>query len=84
MIGKFSIILAIIAFIFILAVGVTTFVFGIKAENAYSKWVEHWAEVSNLRVVSKKYDRGWFSSNAETIFEYRKGNRPILALSEHD
>lgn len=84
MIRKFSIILAIIVFITILAVGVSTFVFGIKAENAYSKWVEHWAEVSNLRVVSKKYDRGWFSSNAETIFEYSKGDRPILTLSEHD
>jgi uncharacterized protein YdgA (DUF945 family) len=76
--------MGIIVFTLILTVGVTTFVFGIKAENAYSKWVEHWAEVSNLRVVSKKYDRGWFSSNVETVFEYSKGDRPILALSEHD
>ncbi|MGB7293471.1 MAG: YdgA family protein [Thermodesulfobacteriota bacterium] len=84
MIRKFRIILAIIVFISILAVGVTAFVFGIKAENTYSKWVEHWAEVSNLRVVSKKYHRGWFSSDAESIFEYSKGGRPILTLSEHD
>jgi uncharacterized protein YdgA (DUF945 family) len=84
MIRKVSIILAIIVFISILAAGVTPFVCGIKAENTYNKWVEHWAKVSNLRVVSKKYDRGWFSSNAETIFEYSKGNKPILTLSEYD
>jgi uncharacterized protein YdgA (DUF945 family) len=84
MIRRISIILAVIVIVLILAVGLTAFVCGIKAENAYSKWVEHWAEVSNLRVVSKKYDRGWFSSDAETIFEYSNGDRPVLTLTERD
>ncbi len=84
MIRRFSIILVVIAIVLILGIGLTSFVFGIKAENAYRKWVEHWADVSNLRVVSKKYNRGWFSSDAETIFEYRNGNRPVLTLTERD
>ena len=84
MIRKISVALAIIVLFLICTVGITTYVFGIKAEDAYHKWVEHWADVSNLRVVSKKYDRGWFSSNAETIFEYSSGNKPILTLSEYD
>lgn len=84
MVRRFSMILVVIVIFLILAVGITPFVLGIKAENAYGKWVEQWAEVSNLRVVSKKYDRGWFSSDAETIFEYSNGDRPILTLTERD
>lgn len=84
MIRKFAIVLATIVFISILVVGVTPFVFGIRSENAYDKWVKNWAEVTNLRVVSKKYDRGWFSSDAETVFEYSRGGKPILTLTEYD
>ncbi len=74
----------IIVLILILGVGVTPFVFGIKAENAYRKWVKDWAELTDLRVVSTKYDRGWFSSEAETTYEYRRRDIPILMLNEHD
>jgi uncharacterized protein YdgA (DUF945 family) len=84
MIRRLSIILVIIVIVLTLAVGLTAFVFGIKAENAYGKWVDHWAEVSDLKVISKKYYRGLFSSDAETIFEYNNGDRPVLTLTERD
>lgn len=84
MIRKISVIFAVIVLVLICTVFFTAYVFGIKAEDAYHKWVDHWAHVSSLRVVSKKYDRGWFSSNAETIFEYSNSRGLILTLSEHD
>lgn len=84
MIKKGFIVLAIVLSVGIAIAGITPLVFGIKAENAYRDWVEHLVEFGDFRVVSTKYNRGWFNSRAETVLEFSRRNKPILTFIEHD
>jgi len=44
--------------------------FGIETEKTYTNMVERLSESGNIQLSSKRFERGWLSSSAETVIRY--------------
>ena len=66
------VILVFVAFIVLSVVG-TTYWFGVEAEKSYKNIQEELSQYWNVEIIKRKYNRGWFSSDAETELGIKVG-----------
>jgi len=68
----------------VLAVVGMTYWFGVEAEKTYKNIQEELSQYGNVEIIKRKYDRGWFSSDAETELGIRVGAKKIASLILND
>ena len=68
----------------VLAVVGTTYWFGVEAETTYKNIQEGLSQYGNVQIIKRKYNRGWFSSEAETELGIRVGAKKIAILILND
>ncbi|HWP92424.1 MAG TPA: YdgA family protein [Thermodesulfobacteriota bacterium] len=77
------VILIFVALIVLAVVG-TTYWFGVEAEKTYKNIQEGLSQYGNVEIIKRKYNRGWFSSEAETELGIRVGTKKIASLILND
>jgi uncharacterized protein YdgA (DUF945 family) len=70
----------IILLLLIVAVGIAPYWFGLETERTYKKIVKEVSESAHVAAAQKSYNRAWFNSTAETVFEIRSGNQKIASV----
>jgi len=46
------------------------YIFGMQAESTYDRMLQQLSNNAGLRMTSKRFERGWLSSTAETVIRY--------------
>lgn len=71
-----------VVLLIIIAIAVTPYYFGMKAEKQYHEIVSKIKQSPNVTVKKKSYERGFFNSNAKTILEIKSKSKSIILNSE--
>jgi uncharacterized protein YdgA (DUF945 family) len=66
---KKSVILIVIVLVTVAGWAGATYVVGGKVENSYSGLLEQFSQMGPMSIDLQSYERGWFSSTAQTVFE---------------
>ena len=74
----------IIILILVIALLITPYWFGIKAEKEYSNIVETVSKFENMEIVSNDFKRGWFTSTGEITFIVNKEGEEPFQIVEND
>lgn len=70
--------------IFLIAIIVPPYWFGMKAEGEYNKLIENISKYENLEIVSKSYKRGWLSSSSKATYLIKDADIESLEIIEED
>ncbi len=73
-----------IVIILVLAVLISPFWFGMKAEDEYNKLIDNVSKNENLEIVSRNYERGWLESLAKIKYTYKNEENSQLVINQED
>ena len=68
----------------LLAIALTPYYFGIKAEEVYYRMVKKWSESWGIKLISTNYKRGWLESRSETMYSLNRGGEYKLDVKAND
>lgn len=74
----------IIIIVLALAVLVSPFWFGMKAEDEYNNIIENLSKHENLEIVSRNYERGWLKSTAEIKYTLKDEDNSQFEINQED
>ena len=74
----------IIVIILVLAVLISPFWFGTKAEDEYNNLIENLSKHENLEIVSRSYERGWLQSTAAIKYNLKNEENENISINQRD
>ncbi len=74
----------VIIIVLVIALLLTPFWYGMRAEDEYNNLIETISKYENLEIVSKKYNRGWLISSSEIKYTLQDAENENIQISQRD